>query len=245
MSGPERRFVFCIVFSLAAIVASGSLLLRSRSLDLGQSLPITTGSSKSHPVRVDFIGEALCPDCAAFTAKVLEPIFSSGLSELINFDFVGWGNAKNNSGEIKCQHGPKECELNIVLNCAQHLSKSQEVFFSFLSCLEKKAFRESSADVLQSCTSDEKLSEKALQECAFGGQGKELEKAAEAATPAHPYVPWVLVDGVPLGPDCGNLATYICTAYKGEKPKECHETPEFKPCPGIPARDKSNAHLSL
>ncbi|CAL8465514.1 g5050 [Coccomyxa elongata] len=189
MSGLERSFVVCIVFSLAGFVASGSLLLRSRSLDRAQLLPITAESSQSHPVRVQFIGEALCPDCAAFTAKVLEPIFSSGLSDLIDFDFIGWGNAKNNSGEIKCQHGPKD---------------------------------------------DEKLSEKALRECAFGGQGKELEKAAEAATPEHPYVPWVLVDGVPLGADCGNLATYICTAYKGEKPEACYETPEFKPCPGAP-----------
>lgn len=171
MSGLERSFVVCVVFSLTGFVASGSLLLRSRSLDRSQILPITAESSQSHPVRVQFIGEALCPDCAAFTAKVLEPIFSSGLSDLIDFDFIGWGNAKNNSGEIKCQHGPKECELNIVLNCARHLSKSQEVFFSFLSCLEKKAFHASSADVLQLCTSDEKISEKALHECTFGGQG--------------------------------------------------------------------------
>jgi hypothetical protein len=34
-----------------------------------------------------------------------------------------------------------------------------------------------------------------------GLAGKELERAAAAATPAHQYVPWILVDEVPLGED--------------------------------------------
>ncbi|KAK9903485.1 hypothetical protein WJX75_006725 [Coccomyxa subellipsoidea] len=67
-----------------------------------------------------------------------------------------------------------------------------------------------------------------------GKLGKELERAAAAATPAHQYVPWILVDEVPLGADCGNLATYICTAYTGEKPGACYKTPDFLPCPGAP-----------
>ena len=29
--------------------------------------------------------------------------------------------------------------------------------------------------------------------------GEELEVKANLATPAHQYVPWILVDGVPLG----------------------------------------------
>ena len=171
MSGPERRVVVCIVFSLAAFVASGSLLLRSMGSELAHTFPTTLGSSKHNRVQVQFIGEALCPDCAAFTSKVLEPVFSSGLNDLIDLDYVGWGNAKNESGDIKCQHGPRECELDIVLNCAQHLSKSQEVFFGFLACLEREAFKANSADVLQLCTNDGKLSEVALRECAYGQRG--------------------------------------------------------------------------
>jgi hypothetical protein len=36
------------------------------------------------------------------------------------------------------------------------------------------------------------------------------------------------------GSDCGNLVTYICTAYQGRKPPICYKTPEFLPCPGAP-----------
>lgn len=171
MSGRERSVGVCIVISLAAFVISGSLLLRSLGPHLTHSFPISLSSSDAKFVRVQFIGESLCPDCAAFTSKVLEPIFSSGLKDLINLDYVGWGNAKNSSGEVVCQHGPRECELNIALNCAQRLSKSQEDFFDFLYCLEREAFSSSGTEVLQTCANSGKLSEKALRECSAGKLG--------------------------------------------------------------------------
>ena len=75
-------------------------------------------------VAVQFIGESLCPDCAAFT-DILEPIFEAGLGRLIDLDYVGWGNARNSSGKVLCQHGPRECELNRALNCAQRLAAAR------------------------------------------------------------------------------------------------------------------------
>ena len=79
--------------------------------------------SAAAAVKVTFIGESLCPDCAAFTTDVLDPMYSSDLKEFVNLDYVGWGNAKNNSGTIECQHGRRECKLNKALNCAQHKSR--------------------------------------------------------------------------------------------------------------------------
>ena len=171
MSGSERSVGVCIVISVAAFVVSGSLLLRSVGPDLFHTSPITLNSVGGKPVRVRFVGESLCPDCAAFTTKVLEPTFSSGLKDLIELDYVGWGNAKNNSGEVECQHGPRECELNIALNCAQQLSQSQEDFFDFLYCLEREAFSSTGTEVLQTCSNSGRLSEKALRECSNGKLG--------------------------------------------------------------------------
>lgn len=74
-------------------------------------------------VRVEFIGESLCPDCAAFTTDILDPVYRSGLKSIVDLEYIAWGNAKNTSGAPECQHGPRECKLNKALNCAQHYSR--------------------------------------------------------------------------------------------------------------------------
>lgn len=171
MSGPKRSAGVCILIAVAAFVISGTVFVCSNKLDLPHTLPIIVTPSGGNRVEVQFVGEALCPDCASFTTKILEPIFTTGLNDLINLKYLGWGNAKNESGNVVCQHGPRECELNKVLNCAQHHSSSQEEFFNFLYCLEKKAFISSEKDVLEVCSADSKLSEKDIRECTAGKLG--------------------------------------------------------------------------
>ena len=89
----------------------------------------------------------------------------------MQLDYVGWGNAKNSSGGVTCQHGPRECELNKALNCAQRLAASQEAFFKFLYCLESTAFGSSSEDVLQTCSGDAGVDKGELQDCTYGSLG--------------------------------------------------------------------------
>ena len=62
--------------------------------------------------------------CAAYTTNVLGPVYKSELKGIVDLDYVGWGNAKNSSGSISCQHGSRECKLNKALNCAQHECRS-------------------------------------------------------------------------------------------------------------------------
>ena len=47
----------------------------------------------------------------------------------------------------------------------------------------------------------------------------ERKPAAEtgALHPPHTYVPWLVVNGVPLGEDDTNLYKYICVALSGDK----------------------------
>lgn len=55
-----------------------------------------------------------------------------------------------------------------------------------------------------------------LTTCAEGEAGAALERVAgeetEALSPKHTFVPWIVVNGVPLGSDFENLDRYVCAA---------------------------------
>lgn len=77
------------------------------------------------PVMIDFYGEALCPDCAAFVLNVLAPLLDeeSSLQDILQVNYVGWGNAKNTSAGVECQHGP---QVNGKALAATRLSFSRQ-----------------------------------------------------------------------------------------------------------------------
>ncbi len=69
----------------------------------------------------------------------------------------------------------------------------------------------------------------AVSACAAGPKGAALIAAAAAATaaldPPHRYVPWLVVDGLPVGGETGNLAALVCAAYRGVRPAACLAPP--------------------
>lgn len=56
---------------------------------------------------------------------------------------------------------------------------------------------------------------------AVGQMAFELQKKAAEETaslkPAHTYVPWVTVNGIPIGGAFEQLQTFICASYLGER----------------------------
>jgi interferon gamma-inducible protein 30 len=42
-------------------------------------------------------------------------------------------------------------------------------------------------------------------------------KQTQKLRPAHQYVPWVVVNGIPLLDDYANLGAFICAAFQGPK----------------------------
>ena len=84
--------------------------------------------------------------------------------------------------------------------------------------------------VIEACAGKAGLEGQAVLECASGSQGDQLEAAVAAATaalhPAHTYVPWVVLNWLPLGSlhDC--LAYFVCAAYQGQRPKACYAVPD-------------------
>lgn len=178
-------------------------------------------------VQVDLYGESLCPYCARFTVQQVAPLLDLGLGSIFNFSYTAYGNAINSSQGLLCQHGPLECRLNRVINCAQQLNPEQQQWLPFVVCLEGR--RDDGEQAVMKCAKQTGLDEDAISKCAHGDQGLELEAQAKERTdslqPAHTYVPWVVVNGVPLGADYAALQSIICVAYTGKRPEACKAVP--------------------
>ncbi|KAF5930778.1 hypothetical protein HYC85_031651 [Camellia sinensis] len=153
-------------------------------------------------------------------------IFDTGLISILDLNLVPWGNARilaNNT--FDCQHGPLECLLNTVEACAISVWPDLNKHFPFIYCVETLVY-EHQYTQWETCFEKLDLDPTLITECYSSGYGKELELqyAAETNTlqPPHEYVPWVVVDGVPLYEDYENFISYICKGYKGTAlPQSC------------------------
>ncbi|KAG5552914.1 hypothetical protein RHGRI_010884 [Rhododendron griersonianum] len=187
-----------------------------------------SSSDDSHKVKLSLYYEALCPYCANFIVNSLGKTFDNGLISIINLRLVPWGNAylKDNKTWV-CQHGPDECLLNTVEACAIRVWPDLGAHFSFrfIKCIERLQLENKHSD-WKSCFGREGLNSKQLIHCYNTGLGFELERsyAYETASlkPPRRFVPWVIVDNLPLEEDYQNFVAYVCRAYKGPStPKAC------------------------
>ncbi|KAI3437801.1 hypothetical protein D9Q98_000248 [Chlorella vulgaris] len=204
-------------------------LLRLLAVTAALALGAAGTATDVAPVNVTLYAEALCPYCASFLAETLAPLLDNGFDNVIDFRYVAWGNARRDEdGAVACQHGPAECGLDRVISCATHLQPDRAVWLSFLLCLEAAPATDREAAV-DGCAARAGIDAANLHSCAEGEQGRALEAEAEAATadlrPPHRYVPWVVVNGVPLGEDADKLWRYVCIAYSGKRPEACYAPP--------------------
>ncbi|BBH04605.1 Thioredoxin superfamily protein [Prunus dulcis] len=159
--------------------------------------------SDSGKVSLALYYESLCPYSANFIVNYLVKLFEDDLISIVDLKLSPWGNAKLRSNDtFSCQHGPSECLLNTVEACAIKIWPALHKYPQWESCYEKLG-----------------LDSKPIAECYSSGLGKELELQYAAETsalqPPHQYVPWVVVDGLPIYEDYENFLTYVCNAYNG------------------------------
>lgn len=197
-------------------------------------------------VKVDFYGEALCPFCAKFTLTVVDTLIANKVMDAADFSYIPYGNAHFNqdSGELQCQHGPRECQLNKLLGCAIELHPTLNAWFPFVKCVERGEFDgrhrrlfagSSIDDVAHSCAKEAQLDASQILDCYSGQRGEDLQQLArnktDALRPPHQWVPWLVVNGVPLFDDMDNLQLFICAAAEPEqRAPACYEPPP--PVPG-------------
>lgn len=66
-------------------------------------------------VAVDLYAESLCPFCARFTQQSLAPLFSNGLSDIVDLEVIMYGNAHNDS-QVCRQPQQASCSYTVLLH---------------------------------------------------------------------------------------------------------------------------------
>mmetsp|Transcript_105304 Transcript_105304/g.298049 ORF Transcript_105304/g.298049 Transcript_105304/m.298049 type:complete len:204 (-) Transcript_105304:34-645(-) len=124
-------------------------------------------------------------------------------------------------GDLLCQHGKQECDLNLYMQCAMEASSGKHSsLLPFMVCVEERYANGKPDKIAQVCSGRSSIDFAAVQACFAGSRGKELIKREAMATPEHLGVPWVLVNGVYLD-DPFSLLNAVCDAYSGASPKGC------------------------
>uniref|UniRef100_A0ACD5VVM2 Uncharacterized protein n=1 Tax=Avena sativa TaxID=4498 RepID=A0ACD5VVM2_AVESA len=176
-------------------------------------------------VSVSVYYEAMCPFCSGYVVNDLARIFQNGLSSIVDLRLVPFGNGRvSPDGSMTCQHGEDECRLNAIEACVIRLWPDAEHHFPFIYCIEHLSLIQKWG-AWESCFHETGLASQPVIDCYNSGTGRQLElqNAAEtfALQPPHQFVPWVVVNGRPLGDDYTNFEAYICSAYDGELPAAC------------------------
>ena len=90
-------------------------------------------------------------------------------------------------GVVTCQHGPDECAMNRVINCAQRLDPQQARWFPFARCLEA-AFGPGMAAAAPQCADAADLDWAAIDSCASGDR-RSCHGSLSSAVAIQPSVP--------------------------------------------------------
>ncbi|XP_022666846.1 GILT-like protein 1 [Varroa jacobsoni] len=129
-------------------------------------LMLTDGISAVTNVTIYY--ETHCPDSQKLFVNQVIPALdlfkSSVLFKLVPYGFADY---RDNNGELsfRCQHGPKECEGNMLHGCAaKHYANLPENVVRFAACTMRHGVRV--LDFVDKCATLQKFSAAMLRECA-------------------------------------------------------------------------------
>ena len=197
----------------------------------------SSSPSDAPKVALTLYFESLCPDCQLFIRQQLYPTYLK-VGEIVNLTLVPYGNAeetrKGDKWVFECQHGPKECQGNLIETCALHQLNNISVSFPFIHCFEEKTERSQDPQptaIAVKCANSMGIEYAPIYTCVNGPLGNELEhkmaQKTNALEPQHEYVPWVTINGnhtEKLQQEAENdLLKLVCKTYTGTKPSACHQ----------------------
>merc|ERR1712215_291846 len=200
------------------VLASSTMLFMKLGF-LFISLGIAQGSKPTLGVYY----ESLCPYSRQFITEEVWPAYNA-LAEYFDVFFIAYGNAKTTgdleSGfSIKCQHGERECEGNVVQACTVKYQPDMWTQVYLLNCMSDAGKPETAGPV---CFEELGLDYAPVEACAAGQEGQELHfkngEIHHSLKPGAYGVPWPTWDGVG-GDDVINemdslgLIGYLCKYF--------------------------------
>ena len=221
-----------IVAIVALIALTGFLVSPAEGTSAFEERVVTDDEK----VMIELYYESQCPGCRDMVTNSFSKAFQTeGFLDMAEVEFVPYGNAKetettSGSYQFECQHGYSECVYNIIEACALAKIEDPLVAFQYIDCIERSdESRDPQQDYYQvaiTCCKLAKLSDatiKAMEGCATGSEGTQLEHEAavktDALDPPHQYVPYVVVNGVhddeTQNAITDSLFDYVCDAYLG------------------------------
>jgi len=179
-------------------------------------------ASPPPPVFVELYYESLCPFCQNFTEYQLYPTWEklqhTGIMKIAMYPY-GHANMTlegNGMWKFQCQHGPRECELNIKQTCIMSYFN-----WHFKTYLYYIAYPQNQRNWPEVST------------CAKGIKGNTLGHMmgmlTERLNPPPKTVPHILINGKDIPAARHNLTGVVCASYKGTKPIECRRQDESPP----------------
>jgi len=162
--------------------------------------------SQSNPVNVEVYFESYCPDSIRFINNQLYPAWKKfkGL-DVIDLKLFPYGKAERDftdgQYEFSCQHGSKECQVNIIENCVIDVSENNtSTYLPIIDCLMRNRREKEPNEDIENCVEQGDMDYNKVQACMESDHGNELLFKAGAATdnlnPRLTYVPWVMINGM-------------------------------------------------
>lgn len=190
-------------------------------------------NKKSERLQVEVYYEVLCPDSRYFILHQLFPAWER-VGDIMDIRFVPYGKASHRlSGEgeglynFKCQHGPAECQGNMVHACATQVVQSPSTVLKYIKCMIGDNY--SPLEAGQRCANTVGISWEEVEKCVEGKEGHGLLAKFGDMThnlqPRVSFIPTIQVDGKQDGQKdmLKNFTKELCRQFKGPKPANCLE----------------------
>eukprot|EP01061_Rhynchopus_euleeides_P042411 TRINITY_DN73_c0_g1_i7.p3 TRINITY_DN73_c0_g1~~TRINITY_DN73_c0_g1_i7.p3 ORF type:complete len:158 (+),score=66.98 TRINITY_DN73_c0_g1_i7:260-733(+) len=140
----------------------------------------------------------------------------------MDFDFVPYGNARNVSGKIVCQHGTTECTANMAEACVKNMTSNNPAkYMPFMQCVEADGSSESLSE-MEKCADKLGLDWSSINSCLSNGLGTQLINIEGAKTNAAniPYTPYITCNGKAVS-SSSKITSTVCNLWTGTKPPCC------------------------